>query len=141
MQTNYKRKYLILGPWPRNRKLVRDVIKENTDLKVSPRKLRPVQLAHSGMEVAIGDSHMAFNNSEVSQERGDREVQDMLKYNIRIIYVSSMKQRRSHLLIESHIEGFEHLVALKLAEITFEQDGVGMKDKIRTLLKEHWNDV
>ena len=34
MQTNYKRKYLILGPWPRNRKLVRDVIKENTDLKV-----------------------------------------------------------------------------------------------------------
>ena len=65
----------------------------------------------------------------------------MLKYNIRIIYVSSMKQRRSHLLIEAHIEGFEHLVALKLAEITFEQDGVGMKDKVRTLLKEHWNDV
>ena len=103
MQTNYKRKYLILGPWPRNRKLVRDVIKENTDLKVSPRKLRPVQLAHSGMEVAIGDSHMAFNNSEVSQERGDREVQDMLKTTT-YIYVSSMKQRRSHLLIESHIE-------------------------------------
>ena len=137
-EVHYRPKYLIVGPWPRNRKIVRDIIQENTTLKVSPRKLRPVQLAHSDKEVAIGDANMAFNTSDISVQRGVNDVDTMRKYNIKVIYVSSSKQRESHILISKHIEEYQDLVFVSLPEVLFERDALAVKSKLSTLFKKHW---
>ena len=134
----YNRKYLIVGPWPRHRKMVRDVIKENTNLKISPRKLRPVQLAHSDNQVAIGSISTVFNDARISVENGERDIQHLRKYNIQLIYVSSSKSRESHLIIEAQTNEYKDVIAIRLPEVLFERDGIGMKSQISRLLKEHW---
>lgn len=141
MELNYKRKYLIVGPWPRNRKIVRDILSKNTNLVVSPRKLRPVQLAHSDVEVAIGDGTMSFNNSQISVKDGENDVNAMRKYNIRLIYVSSYKSRESHILIRAHIKHYKDLVEVTLPEPMFEREGAGAESKLLTIFKDRWNHV
>ena len=138
MEVHYATKYLIVGPWPRNRKIVKEILEKNTTLKVSPRKLRPIQLAHSDKQVAIGDANMAFNNANISVNQGVNDVETMRKYNIKLIYVSSSKQRESHILLRKHIEEYEDLLFVKLPEPMFEREALGVTNKLSTMLTKHW---
>ena len=141
MEATYKTKYLIVGPWPRNRRVVRDIIKKHTNLEVSPRKLRPVQLAHSSAQVAIGDANMAFNSSQVSVDRGVNDVTTILKYNIKLLYVSSSSSRESHTLIALHVKEYPHIIEATLPEALFERDAIGAESILSRVLKEHWVNV
>lgn len=131
------RKYLIVGPWVNHRKIVKDLLVENTDLKVSPRKLRVVQLAHSDKDVAIGDPYMVFNNPNVSEEVALRDLDYLKKYNVGLIYVGSSISRESHLIIEGQVRGNERYIDLKLVQDLFE-NGL-LKNKLREFFKDRWD--
>ncbi len=132
----YKEKYLIVGPWPNNKKKVYDLLKENTDFNMAVRKLRPIQLATSTADVAIGHQRTTFNNPNVTENIAFKDLADIEKYNIKLIYVNSSKNRESHMILESQIKLYKKHVTLMIPEPFFEHNTV--EDRLRTHFKDRW---
>ena len=130
------KKYLIVSPWTNHRKIVKDLLVENTDLKVSPRKLRVVQLAHSDKDIAIGDPYMVFNNPNVSEENALRDIGYLKKYNVGLIYLGSSISRESHLIIEAQVKENQRHIDLILVQDLFE-NGL-LKNKLKEFFKDRW---
>lgn len=130
-------KFLVCGYSLSDKRKLRQIVIEETDLKVSMHKLRPKELAFTQYAFALMHPNSVFNNHKIPGRIGEAELNDCSNYNIKIIYLFSNYNREKPVNLNGQAEYYKDKIDLVIMPESFQGEAVGAREEIKRFIKRH----
>ncbi len=115
-------KYVVAGYNQNHKKLVKNMVREITNLEVCDHKLRPKELAHRHYQFAILHPNCIFNNPTIPEKVAELELGYLKEYNIKVIFLFSNYNKQKAVNLNAYYTYYKDHVDLLLVQEMF-QDG------------------
>ena len=129
----------ITGFSAKHKRRVRDIIAENTNLRVTNKLLWMQELAFGTSNCAVLKKRTLFSYPEISVEQGMRELDLVRDQEIFVIYVRTENRSAGAIILNEQAKINKDIINLVVSEKSFEGEGENGKDYIKKALIGIWN--
>ena len=133
-------KLIITGFLGRDKKRVRQLIEDHTDLRVTSKYPWIQEFIASSKECAVLHPRTVLSYAKISVEQGLREVELIKEHKILVIFVDHYRNSSESIVLREQARLNKDIITLRVDHRSFARDMYMLKQRLKHLFGNRWKD-